>query len=77
MAVGLRIEASPLHPRLILLLLSVSVVGVEYPMGTPVKRHKLSESNSKTWANGKNLEKKIQKSYQNALIKIIRKIGAM
>lgn len=47
-AVGLSTDTSPLLPRLILVLESVNVVGVEYPIGTPVRRHKLSASNSKT-----------------------------
>lgn len=53
--VGFNTDASPLLPRIILLLVSMSVVGVEYPMGTPVNRQTLSANNSKTCANGKNL----------------------
>lgn len=55
MQVGLNTVTSPLQPRLIFELESVSVVGDEYPTGTPVNRHKLSEIISKTWANGNNL----------------------
>lgn len=60
MHVGFNTVASPLHPRFILLLVSINVVGVEYPIGTPVSKHTLSANNSKTWANGKKLFKKIK-----------------
>lgn len=55
MHVGFSTDASPRLPRIILLLVSMSVVGVLYPMGTPVNKQTLSANNSNTWANGKNL----------------------
>lgn len=61
MHVGFSTDASPLLPRIILLLVSMSVVGVEYPMGTPVNKQTLSASNSNTCAKGKNLQQKYTK----------------
>lgn len=55
MQVGFNTDASPLQPRFILLLVSIKVVGVEYPIGTPVNKQTLSANNSNTCASGKNL----------------------
>jgi hypothetical protein len=54
MQVGLKMDASPLLPFIIFVLESMRVVGVEYPIGTPVIKQTLSASNSKTWARGRN-----------------------
>lgn len=55
MQVGFKTLASPLQPFIILLLESINVSGVEYPIEIPVNRHTLSAKSSNTWANGKNL----------------------
>lgn len=54
MQVGFSTDASPLQPFMIFELESISVSGVEYPIGTPVNRHTLSASSSNTCANGRN-----------------------
>lgn len=48
MHVGFKTVASPLEPLIILLLVSIKVNGVEYPIGTPVIKQTLSATNSNT-----------------------------
>lgn len=48
MQVGFNVLASPRVPLMIFVLLSMRVFGDEYPIGTPVRRHTLSASSSKT-----------------------------
>ena len=53
MMVGLRRLTSPLSPFMIAEDMSVMVLGVEYPTGTPSSNIVISDNISSTWARGR------------------------